>query len=135
MTLDLDIVERQITLLKAQIELGGFARCLQISADYTRYFVIVEDPDGIFFGELCQNVFSEMRTLAAGYKIPEENLSLIKMALKTKLDEILNAMKSGSTGDIYVAMRGLRNVMTKFQFDCWYSLGSAQSPRITFGPS
>lgn len=121
MTIDLGIVEQNIRLLKTQVEQWKFDTCWQISADYTRFYVISNDPDAIFLGELFQNVFSEMRTLFDNYELSEAARKEIQVEWQTRLDTLIHAMRSGTDTEKYVSMRDLRVFLTKLQFKQWHS--------------
>jgi prephenate dehydrogenase len=107
--------------MKENVDQDRYATCWQISADYTRFYAISDNPDGIFFGELCQNIFKEMETLVRGYILSEERLKEIRNQWRKELDNALTVMKSGNEGDIYRVMRGLRVYMTKLQFNTWHT--------------
>jgi len=121
MPIDSRIIEQNINLLKSEVERLKFDTCWQISADYTRFYVISNDPDTIFLGELCQNVFSEMRVLLEHYEFSNERLNEVQAGLQTRLDTILNAMRSGTDTDKYSSLRDLRVFVTKMQFKEWHT--------------
>ncbi|MGA2626032.1 MAG: hypothetical protein ABSF63_03095 [Candidatus Bathyarchaeia archaeon] len=121
MSIDPKIVEQHINLLKTEVEQLKFDTCWQISADYTRFYVISNDPDTIFLGELCQNVFSEMRILFDHYELSSETLTEVQAGLQARLDTILRAMKSGTDTDKYSSLRDLRVFLTKLQFKEWHT--------------
>lgn len=130
MTIDLGIVEQHIKLLKGQVERWKFDTCWQISADYTRFYVISNDPDTIFLGELCQNVFSEMRILVDTYELSEEALKEVKAEWQTRLDALLHAIKSGTDVEKYLSMRDLRVFLSKLQFEQWHEGTMRMHPSV-----
>jgi hypothetical protein len=134
MTMPPEIIERHVELLKININSDQFNNCWQISADYTRYYVISNDENAIFFGEICQNVFTEMQTLFRRYTFPEEKRKEIRQQWTSKLDSVVRAMKSGTDEQKYVAMRELRVYMTKLQFDTWYMQAPPERHSISLPP-
>lgn len=126
MTSHIEVIEQQIGLLKQQIDQNNFVNCSQISADYTRFYVISGDADEIFWGELMQNVFAEMSGLVQAYDL-EAQLDSIRTNWKQKLDSVLAAFKSGKPTDLYLAFRDMRVYMSGLQFGTWHS--SARRPR------
>jgi hypothetical protein len=112
--------------MKENIDRDRYGTCWQISADYTRFYAISGNPDTIFFGEICQNVFKEMQTLTRDYAVPEERAREIRGEWKSMLDAALRVMKSGNDNERYMAMRDMRVYMTRLQFDTWYTQRSRE---------
>lgn len=135
LTPHLDVVEQQINLMKGLIAHQEYSRCFQVSADYTRFYVIANDPDTIFFAELCQNVFGEMRDLTRIYKLPDEQLEKMRTQLQTFLDTIFAAFKSDNNNDKYAAMRDLRVWMTRTQFNTWHTFNPRPTHQLSFPSS
>jgi hypothetical protein len=128
LTPHLDVVERQINLMKDLVAHEEYARCFQVAADYTRFYVIANDPDTIFFAELCQNIFGEMRELIRRYKLPDEQLEKMRLQLQKSLDSIFAALKSDNNDDKYTAMRDLRVWLTLTQFNTWHMFNPRPVP-------
>ena len=126
-----DALEVHVSLMKENIDRDRYGTCWQISADYTRFYAISDNPDTTFFGELCQNVFKEMQTLMQSYVFPDERVREIRNEWKMKLDNALRAMKSGGESERYLTMRDLRVYMTRLQFKTWHTEKSRER-RVTF---
>jgi hypothetical protein len=131
MAMPTEIMEEHVDLLKKNIDNDRFYNCWQISADYTRFYVIANDVDATFFGELCQSVFSEIQVLLGRYDFPDERRKEVREQLKVKLDSVVRAAKSANDAGKYLALRDLRVYMTRLQFDVWYT----EAPRVERRPT
>lgn len=117
----LQIFEKQINEMQAQITGENFRACHHIASDYTRYFLLAEDQDAIFICEVFQDIFGELAEMISSYELPQSEIDRIKAVFSDQLGKMLDSVKTDDKSAMYLALREIRATMTHLQFTQWHS--------------
>lgn len=96
---------------------GNFVACGRLTTDLIRLSYYFDFPDGIFFAECMQTIFSNLRDLDRDYKLDEKD---IKEVINNN-ENFLNTLKESipqlsNINKLYELMRDARVSVTNLQF-------------------
>ncbi len=78
--------------------------------------------DGILIGEICEGVFDQIIPELRRYEVPKVERDALSKELGEQMNAIAKSYQSKDKEGLYVGVRTLRGLGTRFQFKCWRTM-------------
>jgi hypothetical protein len=114
-----EVFKENLLSISDSLDSSNLRACFLGSANLTIFSTMADYDDGVIITEMLQNVFSEVGPLFDEYQMDEKDSEQLMNEMKKYLKDIIKNYDDKNKNDLYIALKNMRCVATKFQMQCW----------------
>ena len=114
--------------IQKNLENANYSACDRISHDLVNFAWNLELEDEVFISEILEGVFSNLKEMSIGYKIPKEVKEKIDLDISERMKLLADTYNTKDPLKLYESLKQLRYVTTLHQLNVRQNYDT--SPRL-----
>jgi len=98
------------------VKQSNYRSCASISSDIIKFSEIIGFDDGVFIGEIFESIFMQITNELSNFQSSEEEQQGLKTNILTSIGLISKCYEEPNRTELYNALKEMRLITTKFQF-------------------